>query len=145
MTNFTLIVRYAGFAVLATLANLVAQRFVLWLDDGWFVLAVLIGTAIGLVLKYALDKRWIFYDALRSTREEGQKFTLYTVTGIGTTLVFWGIETAFWVIWNTHMMREVGAVIGLTIGYVVKFYLDRRFVFKNTRGSSLNRSDCQQD
>jgi hypothetical protein len=26
-------------------------------------------------------------------------------------------------------MRELGAVIGLTIGYVVKYELDRRFVF----------------
>lgn len=133
MTTSTLIIRYAGFAVLATLANLGAQRFVLWLDEGWFAPAVLTGTAVGLVLKYGLDKRWIFHDRLLSSREEGRKFTLYTATGIGTTLVFWGSETAFWMIWNTHTMREIGAVIGLTIGYVVKYNLDRRYVFKDAR------------
>ncbi|MEL6702576.1 MAG: GtrA family protein, partial [Pseudomonadota bacterium] len=46
-----------------------------------------------------------------------------------TTMIFWGTETAFWLIWDTDIMRELGAVIGLSIGYVVKYNLDRRFVF----------------
>ncbi|MDU8912342.1 GtrA family protein [Aestuariicoccus sp. MJ-SS9] len=130
MTTLSLILRYAGFAALATLANLGAQRLVLWLDDGWFVPALMFGTAVGLVLKYALDKTWIFHDAPRPWRDEGRVFTLYTATGIGTTLLFWGFETAFWMIWQTHPMRELGALIGLALGYLVKFNLDRRFVFQ---------------
>jgi putative flippase GtrA len=43
--------------------------------------------------------------------------------------MFWGAETASWLIWRTDVMRELGAVIGLTIGYIVKYNLDRRFVF----------------
>ena len=35
-------------------------------------------------------------------------------------------------IWQTDLMRELGAVIGLAIGYVVKFQLDKRFVFRPT-------------
>ena len=31
------------------------------------------------------------------------------------------------------MMRELGAVIGLTIGYVAKYQLDRRYVFPDSR------------
>ena len=31
------------------------------------------------------------------------------------------------------MMRELGAVLGLSVGYVVKYFLDRRFVFQNTQ------------
>ncbi|MEL7013152.1 MAG: GtrA family protein, partial [Pseudomonadota bacterium] len=31
--------------------------------------------------------------------------------------------------WRTDLMRELGAVIGLTIGYVTKYQLDKRFVF----------------
>jgi hypothetical protein len=30
-------------------------------------------------------------------------------------------------------MRELGAVIGLAIGYVVKYNLDRRFVFTDAQ------------
>jgi putative flippase GtrA len=53
--------------------------------------------------------------------------------GIVTTAIFWSTETAFWLIWETHTMRELGAVLGLSLGYVVKYALDRRFVFKDTQ------------
>jgi putative flippase GtrA len=49
--------------------------------------------------------------------------------GLVTTAIFWGTETLFWWLWHTDAMRELGAVIGLTIGYVTKYQLDKRFVF----------------
>lgn len=135
MTLRTLLIRYTAFAVLATLANLAAQRIVLLVrdDDVFFVLALAAGTLVGLVIKYLLDKRWIFYDLETGIKAHGQKFTLYTVMGLFTTVIFWGMETGFWLIWQTESMRELGAVIGLTIGYVIKYNLDRRFVFTTGR------------
>lgn len=132
MTGAQLVFRYAAFAVLATLANLAAQRLVLAeiAGDVGFALAVAAGTAAGLVLKYLLDKRWIFYDRSTGVAAHGRKFTLYTVMGVVTTLIFWGTETAFWLLWRTDLMREAGAVLGLTVGYVIKYQLDRRFVFE---------------
>lgn len=126
-----LILRYATFAVIATVANLGVQRLVLTQgsDALTFAMAVGSGTLVGLVIKYILDKRWIFYDLDTSMKSHGQKFSLYTAMGLLTTAIFWGIETAFWVIWQTDLMREIGAVFGLSIGYVVKYHLDRRFVF----------------
>jgi len=128
-----LILRYAGFAALATLANLAVQRLVLQAGDTGlhFAAAVGAGTLIGLVIKYLLDKRWIFADPAAGLRNHGRKFTLYTAMGLVTTAIFWGTETAFWLAWQTEAMRELGAVIGLGIGYVVKYNLDRRFVFTN--------------
>lgn len=135
MTRRTLILRYAGFAALATLANLGAQRAVLALDDGprGFVLAVLAGTAVGLVVKYLLDKRWIFADAATGLRAHSRRFSRYTATGVVTTLIFWATETAFWLSWQTDLARETGAVLGLTVGYVLKYRLDRRYVFTGDR------------
>ena len=135
MTLHTLVFRYTFFAVLATLANLAAQRAVLWFGDSGtlFALAVGTGTGVGLVLKYFLDKRWIFEDLSSDVKEHGKKFSLYAAMGIFTTAIFWGTETGFWLVWQTDMMRELGAVIGLSIGYVVKYCLDRRFVFTGTR------------
>lgn len=134
MTPATLILRYGAFAVLATIANLGAQRAVLSFGDGVFAFgfAVFVGTGVGLVLKYILDKRWIFDDRSTGMAAHGRKFGLYTAMGLVTTAIFWGMETAFWLIWDTHAMREVGAVIGLGIGYVTKYFLDRRFVFTPT-------------
>lgn len=135
MTRSTLILRYGAFAVLATLANLGAQRAVLALGEGaaLFALAVAVGTLVGLVVKYVLDKRWIFFDTETGARAHGRKFTLYTAMGLVTTAIFWGFETAFWLMWQSDAMRELGAVIGLSIGYVVKYQLDRRFVFTDAR------------
>ncbi len=131
MPLHTLILRYGLFALLATLANLGAQRLVLWQWSGGagLVLAIAVGTGVGLVVKYLLDKRWIFFDASTGARAHGERFSRYTLTGVFTTAIFWGMEAAFWWFWQDHMMREVGAVIGLAIGYVVKFQLDKRFVF----------------
>ncbi|ETX12785.1 hypothetical protein OCH239_17115 [Roseivivax halodurans JCM 10272] len=123
--------RYAGFAVLATLANLGVQRAVLSLGDGGqvFLAALFLGTLAGLVLKYMLDKRWIFDDHSTGVAAHGRKFSLYTIMGLVTTAIFWGVETAFWLAFQTDPMRELGAILGLAIGYVVKYRLDRRFVF----------------
>ena len=131
MTLTALVLRYALFAVIATAANLATQRAILQFGDSaiYFAAAVGAGTIIGLAIKYVLDKRWIFYDVATGIKSHSRKFTLYTAMGIVTTAIFWGTETAFWLIGQTNMMRELGAVIGLSIGYVVKYNLDRRFVF----------------
>lgn len=134
MTLRVLIFRYATFAVIATIANLGVQRLVLAQGSNGmaFALAVGAGTLVGLVIKYILDKRWIFYDLDTGVKAHGQKFSLYTAMGLVTTAIFWGTETAFWLIWQTDVLRELGAVIGLSAGYVVKYNLDRRFVFTDS-------------
>jgi putative flippase GtrA len=133
MSPATIALRYALFAGLATLANLMVQRAVLALVAGSAVLAypaaLAAGTGVGLVVKFALDKRWIFFDRSAGAAAQGRLFWLYTLTGIGTTAIFWGTETAFWLVWHTDAAREAGAVLGLTVGYIVKYRLDRRFVF----------------
>jgi len=105
MTLQTLILRYAAFAVVATIANLATQRLVLQFGDtgGYFAAAVGAGTIVGLVIKYILDKRWIFYDLETGVKNHGRKFSLYTAMGLITTAIFWGTETAFWLIWQTDM------------------------------------------
>lgn len=134
MSPAQLALRYAGFAVVATVANLGVQRLVLSGGDATpiYAGAVAAGTLVGLVVKYILDKRWIFFDHSTGIRAHGTKFALYTAMGLATTAIFWGTETAFWLIWGTDPMREAGAVLGLSVGYVTKYLLDRRFVFADT-------------
>ena len=131
----TLVYRYVVFAILATLVNLIFQRLVLWFGDGniIFSFALVAGTMMGLIVKYILDKQWIFEDLSAGAIAHSKKFTLYTIMGIFTTGIFWGAEIVFWLTWKTDMMREIGAIIGLSIGYFVKYNLDRRYVFTNSR------------
>lgn len=54
---------------------------------------------------------------------------LYTFTGVFTTALFWGIEFGFQSLFGTDAMRYLGGAIGLTLGYIIKYRLDKRFVF----------------
>ena len=124
---------YAFFAAIATLVNLLTQEAGVRLYDGSHAIAlsVLAGTGTGLVTKYVLDKHFIFRFKSRSALHEGRVFVFYTAMSVLTTLIFWGTEYAFHVIWETKVARYTGAVIGLATGYVVKYQLDRRYVFSS--------------
>jgi putative flippase GtrA len=131
MNLAALAMRYSAFAVIATVANLGAQRAILSLGHGivFYAAAVGTGTLVGLAIKYLLDRKWIFFDVERDLEQHSHTFGLYSAMGVVTTAIFWGTETAFWYLGRTGTARELGAIIGLAIGYVVKYHLDRRFVF----------------
>ncbi|MCP1575843.1 putative flippase GtrA [Herbaspirillum rubrisubalbicans] len=92
------------------------------------------GTAIGLVIKYVLDKRYIFCFRARSMAHDTQTFFLYTFMGLVTTAIFWGVEFGFEYMFETKEMRYLGGIIGLAMGYLMKYRLDRRYVFRLDAG-----------
>ena len=44
--------------------------------------------------------------------------------------IFWGLEFGFNWVFHTKEMRYLGGIIGLAIGYLIKYQLDKRFVFR---------------
>ena len=139
--GISLVFLYALFAGVAIAVNLGTQRLVVWLWEllaprlglpvQWeFLLALLAGTGTGLLVKYALDKRFIFAFVTRSARHNVKTFVLYSLMGVVTTAVFWGFEFAFEHLFAFAGARYVGGFLGLLIGYTSKYLLDRRFVFR---------------
>ncbi len=130
-TSIKLALNYTIFAVIATIANIGSQDlFLRWYHFQYeIVLSVLVGTIVGLVVKYWLDKRYIFRFRTSSMGEDSWLFTLYSLMGIVTTAIFWGFEFSFHYWFNTDFMRYTGGVLGLAIGYLMKYQLDKRFVF----------------
>lgn len=63
-------------------------------------------------------------------------FMLYTVMGVATTALFWGIEYGFHLAFGTDAMRYLGGVIGLTLGYIIKYQLDKRYVFVSRQAAA---------
>ena len=53
------------------------------------------GTLAGLVAKYILDKKFIFYHIPTDKKDDVKKFALYSLMGVFTTIIFWGTEIAF--------------------------------------------------
>lgn len=89
------------------------------------------GTLAGLVLKYILDKKYIFFHETKGAKDNTKKFMLYSLMGVFTTFIFWGFEIGFDYAFESENAKYLGAIIGLAIGYVVKYTLDKKFVFKD--------------
>lgn len=123
--------KYAVFAGIATLVNILSQDISIRLYTGMLAMyvSIAVGTLTGLITKYVLDKKYIFAYRPSSLADDGATFILYTAMGLATTLIFWGTELGFEFIFRTKWLRYLGAAIGLTIGYAVKYRLDKHFVF----------------
>lgn len=126
-----LVFNYALFAVLSTVANIVSQDVSVNIYSGTYsvYLAMMVGTGIGLVVKYVLDKKFIFRFQVKNAAHDSRTFVLYTIMGVVTTVIFWGFELGFDQVFGSKEMRYLGAVLGLAIGYFIKYQLDKRFVF----------------
>jgi hypothetical protein len=131
MTSTQLVVRYALFALLAMAVNIGSQALFIACYSQRFAieLSILLGTGLGLLAKYVLDKKYIFQFKAQSVAHDSQRFILYALMGGVTTVIFWGSEYLFQAAFATNFMRYVGGSLGLVIGYLIKYRLDKRFVF----------------
>jgi decaprenyl-phosphate phosphoribosyltransferase len=124
-------VKYAAFAAVATGCNLGSQAL---MDRGYrgsltVYVSLFLGTLVGLVVKYLLDKRFIFYDSIEGLARRGWQFVRYALTGLVTTAVFWGLELGAFHAFHTQAARYLGGAAGLAVGYWLKYQLDKRLVF----------------
>ncbi len=130
-TAVSIAVLYTLFAAFSTAINIGAQMLSIWAYRGPSAVevSILIGTSAGLPLRYLLEKRYIFAFKSHNIVHDGQLFVLYSFMGVFTTAIFWGVEYAFHLIFLTDTMRYVGGIIGLAIGFYVKYQLDKKYVF----------------
>jgi putative flippase GtrA len=127
------LVRYALFAGAAMLINLLSQnavRLILGKLPIAIYAAILVGTASGLIFKFIADKYWVFEDGEATLTGNSKKFVIYAFFGLATTAIFWAVELLFHYLFGSVFMTNVGAVLGLCIGYVVKYNLDKRVTFR---------------
>jgi len=124
-------VLYSLFAGLSTAVNIGSQMLSMLIFSGAYAVevSIFIETLAGLPLRYFLEKRYIFSFQSKNIKHDGQLFILYCFMGVFTKAIFWGPEYAFHLIFVGDFMRYVGGVLGLTIGYYIKYQLDKRFFF----------------
>lgn len=130
--SFKIAMLYTAFAIVATLSNILAQDICSYLYSGDFsiLVSIIIGTGFGLIVKYILDTKYIFQYKTETPAHNRQIFFLYTIMGILTTMIFWGFELGFHYFFQTKEMRYLGGILGLMIGYICKYHLDKHYVFK---------------
>jgi putative flippase GtrA len=123
--------KYIIFAVIATIINIFFQKISHTMYDGYLSLYIgmIVGTIAGLIVKFVLDKKFIFYYKVKNKADNAIKFFLYSCVGVLTTAIFWIVEIAFDHVFQGESARYIGGVIGLAIGYSFKYILDKKFVF----------------
>ena len=133
MDTLSLSLRYTVFAVISIAVNMFFQFISFTMYDGFFslYLALFMGTLSGLIVKYLLDKKYIFAYQSKNKKEEGKTFFLYSFMGVFTTVIFWGMEISFDYLFSHESGKYIGGVLGLVIGYVIKYNLDKKYVFVN--------------
>ena len=133
-------VLYTLFAVFSTVINIGSQMLSIWIYKGALAveISILVGTAMGLPLRYFLEKRYIFNFTSKNLVHDGKLFFFYSAMGVITTLIFWGTEYAFHLIYDTDFMRYLGGIIGLSIGFYVKYQLDKKYVFVNSSNEAVS-------
>ena len=92
-----LITLYISFCILAMFCNLFVQRIFLYSQHSSsdIIIAIAMGTIAGLIVKYFLDKNWIFNNYEKSIYKNMKYFMKYSFFGIATTLIFWSFELSF--------------------------------------------------
>ncbi len=118
---------YFGFAVVATILNLICQNILIFLEYEVY-LQILGGTLIGLVSKYYLDRQYVFKDT--KTNIAGS-FIMYSLFGALLTPLWWVIEIIFINLFGTILAQNIGAILGLAICYYLKYLLDKKYVFNS--------------
>ena len=142
---------YLLFAVLMIILNYLIQKVnqiyvAPWICDNWghidfiqtfycstspYNMPELVGSiiAVGItyIIKYFLDKFIVFKKKTTRLKETSIEFLKYFGFAILTTLENIGIQFIFTNFIHTPI--EVSMVIALTIGYITKFFFDRKYVF----------------
>lgn len=137
-----ILARYALFCVIAGVMNILTQAAVFRLVSFQpLAVSILAGTAVGFIVKYILDKHWIFFDDYGDVRGEVGKLFLYGAFSVAMTLVFWAFELAFLAVGGTQFSKYLGAAVGLAIGNSAKYLLDYHFTFAQKK--SAQNKDAQ--
>ena len=123
--------KYTAFAICAIALNISVQMIVFHFYNGFLELyaGLACGTVAGMLLKFMLDKKYIFKYEAPDKSKNIITFVMYCLMGLITTCIFWGIEILFDYIFNNESGRLAGGIIGLIFGYTAKYSLVRRFVF----------------
>lgn len=139
---------YFGFAALAAGVNLLVQ----YLNEAWLapwvcdrvswppvqryycpedfrvLVGAFLGVGVGYLLKFLLDKFVVFQKRDASLKQTTREFAKYFGFAVFTTVVV-NVGGQFLLYKAFGVNYLVAGALSLATGYVVKFFLDRRFVF----------------
>ncbi len=127
--RFTLL--YAAFVGVGIVTNLGIQMMVAaaMTTSVEIYLGMGLGALGSMVVKFHLDRRYIFSCGPGSWRQKGRQFAFYSLFGVVNILCFWTAELTFHFLFQPDAMRYLGAFLGLAVGHSLKYRIDKHLVF----------------
>ena len=92
----------------------------------------IIAVGITYIIKFFLDKFIVFEKKSMEIKETSQQFIKYFLFAIVTTIENIGIQFIFTNFIGTPL--EISFIVALSIGYLTKFFLDKKYVFIEKEG-----------
>jgi putative flippase GtrA len=139
----SLMLRYAGFALLSTAINCLVQFFILHTLAGSLAIyiALAFGTGAGFVSKFLLDRNYVFYHVSSGYKQEVWVSICYLGTSVIMTLAYLSFQTFVYFEYGDGAFYYISACLVLCLGYSAKFLIDGRFVFTSgpQRGAPVAR------
>ncbi|CAH7425878.1 GtrA-like protein [Vibrio chagasii] len=123
---------YTYATIFSLMVNLTTQLvFISFLGESvWTVyLSMLFGTVVGMFAKFILDSYFVFHEEVKCDARGVRRLFTYSFMAIVPTLIFWGFELLFEYFFSSVSMRFFGATIGFILGAILKYNLDKRYVF----------------
>ncbi|HNZ27471.1 MAG TPA: GtrA family protein [Spirochaetota bacterium] len=94
-----------------------------------FGLKILCATIVAFLFKFLIDKHFIFQNKKDGITKNIRQLFVYGFFAIFTTLIFWGTVFIFKLFLEKIIWEIIGSIIGLSVGYTLKFFLDKKYVF----------------
>jgi positive regulator of sigma E activity len=128
MTKKKIFLKYFLFSFFSILINIVSQEITLYFYTNIFI-SIINGTITGFIFKFYVDKKYIFSG--ENTIFSMKELFLYASTAILTTIIFWSFELIFLYLFESKAFKIFGAVLGLSIGFLIKYQLDKKITFNS--------------
>jgi putative flippase GtrA len=140
LDRMSLMLRYAGFALLSIAINWLMQFCMLRAVPGAGAIyaALIAGTGAGFGAKYLLDRNYIFYHTSSGAAQEIWVMALYLGTSVLMTGLYLTSQGIVYYKYGECALYYITGTLVLICGYTTKFILDGHFVFKPTSRSSVS-------
>lgn len=143
LDRISLMLRYAGFALLSIAINWLMQVCMLRAVPGAGAIyaALIAGTGVGFGTKYLLDRNYIFYHTSSDAAQEIWVMVLYLGTSVLMTGLYLATQGLVYYKYGECALYYIVGTLVLICGYTAKFILDGQFVFSPaTRGDAPGAS-----
>ncbi len=96
-------------------------------NDGRVLVGSVLGVGVSYIVKFILDKFIVFEKKSTDLKQTSKEFIKYFLFAIFTTVINIGGQYLLYKIFLWEYLTA--AIIPLAVGYIVKFLLDRKYVF----------------